>query len=823
MEEEKDEAYSAGQIALQKFKDNRTVHIIRGIYAVFMLLIAKNVYSTIQFVLNLSTRYVYTNLFIGFFELAAPIITWIISTKYTYWNFHRQKKFGLILIGINITTYVELAFMYLDYRLLLPYVIKMPIGPSITKLMVLNLCRLCMLVIPSVLTLMVMKPIIQAVTDKYRLKILMEYKVDRGKDTRSAKKKQFAYDTTVIKRMEDGSEHTIPEDQRSMHEAVIGSTGTGKTSSVMTTAINDDFTHRMRNEDYQKEQIYKLLKADKVYMLRDFEDEEFDIDYISAKNEEMLKEIRKIKDTAPLAGLTAMAPNASFADEVYNLAKEKGIRNVQRLDPELDADGNHKEGYIGFNPYFISPQITGEAFIQQVMEKAEIASNVLQAVYDKSGTTDPYFMSVNQNISITVAATIMLTYRTLHAGAQPTLIDFQNCINNFQKIKPYRDELIRIYGVNKNPNGEPIMDVGRADVGRFQFLLDTIDADLLGPGAVKMNDQARGLRNIINLMLINPLVRQTLCPEQSIDMDAMLANGQITVVNYCVKLGNSGVAFGLFFNLSFIKAVLRRPGTEKTRRLHFYYIDEYPLLLHREQEAMFTYFRQFKVSMTVAIQTLDQMDKDKSTAFLRGVVQGNCATQIIFGRASVTEMETYQKLAGQIMEYEETKGYSQTALSVDNPNYTETMREVLKATDAFTTNDIRMRDFQEVTVFTVIRNTPVTPFIGRVDFLAEHKKMQTMRKRYNWHKFYDKNNVVLGLERVTDNIVEHAAKVAVTHINRDEDGEEEEKKETKPATDTVATTNMVIDFATGIIENQNESNNEDNYEEEQEDDYDPFA
>lgn len=85
-----------------------------------------------------------------------------------------------------------------------------------------------------------------------------------------------------------------------------------------------------------------------------------------------------------------------------------------------------------------------------------------------------------------------------------------------------------------------------------------------------------------------------------IDIDKILEDGEITVVNYALELGMcEATAFGLFFSLSFNNAVVGRPGTEFTRLPHYYYIDEFPILLHSDQEQMFTMFRQYNVSNMV--------------------------------------------------------------------------------------------------------------------------------------------------------------------------------------------------------------------------------
>lgn len=49
--------------------------------------------------------------------------------------------------------------------------------------------------------------------------------------------------------------------------------------------------------------------------------------------------------------------------------------------------------------------------------------------------------------------------------------------------------------------------------------------------------------------------------------------------------------------------------------------------------------------MMVAIRTLDQMEKNEITKYLKGIILG-CAHIIVFGRSSLSDMEIFSSLAG---------------------------------------------------------------------------------------------------------------------------------------------------------------------------------
>ena len=90
----------------------------------------------------------------------------------------------------------------------------------------------------------------------------------------------------------------------------------------------------------------------------------------------------------------------------------------------------------------------------------------------------------------------------------------------------------------------------------------------------------------------------------------MLANGDITFV--CTRRGDLGAsshkAFGLFFLISMQNAVLRRPGSEKSRVPNFLYIDEFPDFICKAIEPIFTMYRKYKIGTVISAQNLEQLD-----------------------------------------------------------------------------------------------------------------------------------------------------------------------------------------------------------------------
>ncbi len=140
------------------------------------------------------------------------------------------------------------------------------------------------------------------------------------------------------------------------------------------------------------------------------------------------------------------------------------------------------------------------------------------------------------------------------------------------------------------------------------------------------------------------------------------------------------------------------------------------MLIHPSLEKNFSLFRKFRVSMMVAIQTLDQMEKNEITKYLKGVILG-CAHIIVFGRSSLSDMEIFSSLAGVRDVTEVQTSTTETALSDDDPHFSYSSREMTTQKNTIEEIDIRMKDFQEVTFFTTRAGRPLPALAGVVDFL----------------------------------------------------------------------------------------------------------
>lgn len=722
---------------LKKYDDKEVpagyaVIVIAGVYASSsMVRTAISVITQRNSYINLSAASI---LAVILLQLAA----FVSLTHFDYWNYHKRK---LLLVSAMASTLVITAsgiFTYLYGITLRPLVFLLPVTEDITPALIMNTSRLLNTVFTALPTVALAYKVFSLLGDPEVQKGIYGFKLDKVIDMR--KDKKFKYDLKFLRRMDTGLPYVIKMKDRQLHASIGGATGAAKTSTVLTISIANDLDQKAFNEDHCKRELENRMDVD-VAKNRMFQDRDFKMKYFTGLTDEGQCFIDHLRAKAPSAGITCLAPNESFSDEIYMLAANRGFK-VNRVDPILTENDEHKEGFIGFNPLYIPEKLTGIKRELDIFKKAKLFADVLQALYDMSGSSDVYFAKLNKNVTTTFTILLLVTMEYVHPGHHVTPEDVQRLVDDFDLVKPYYYALLKNYGDNDdvfdaagNPIPARLKDI---NCGRYQFIVPLVNNDILNEnGRKQMENQIRGLRTIMSDFINNPLIHDVFCVQESIDIDKILEDGEITVVNYALELGMcEATAFGLFFSLSFNNAVVRRPGTEFTRLPHYYYIDEFPILLHSDQEQMFTMFRQYNVSNMVAFQTYDLFDKTPVTRFLKGVVMNNTAHQVVFGRVSVNEMDMFSKLAGKELQTISQDTVSETPISDPDTKKSFSSRITPTWVNAREGADFRYKDFREVSVFTVDQGSPKTVFDCKVSFL-DKKRRNAVVERYtvDWDRY----------------------------------------------------------------------------------------
>lgn len=695
-----------------------------------------------------------------------PVLVWIWSTAFNDWNYHNKKLQLLTIVITQAALIISGYVLSWSHTSVLSLILRIPINRNISKRMVINLARLILIAAITPVWLLTIHFFNILNDDHYKPGIL-RFRISHYLDLR--KNKEWKYDLRIVYDIKSGKPHIIKESDRLLHTMADGTTGTGKTSSALTPAIVSDMDQKVKNTQKQMMECLEEVKKGAFQIIRPFSPAEFSINYFKPvilpgsenrkENDRRVRKYHHLKFDIQSAGINVMSPTGTWADELYELAHARGIK-VNHIDPIMIGENlnEHKPDFVGFNPLYISPLLTKNEWEQEVTDKAVMLSDILQSIYDSSGSGDPYFQALNKSITIAVTRLLLATFPALN-NRQPSIVDLQVVMHDFPTLKPYLEHLLIMYQNDINISvsadaydkvaAEYKKNVQSYGIKGWESTYLIIKYELLTNNE-KLVEHARGLRTQIDSLTQNKLITDVYCAEKVIDFDQALANGEVTIFNYAIELGESvSRTFGLFYLLSFAKAIARRPGTESTRILCFNYIDELPKLIHSQFEQFLVFFRQFRVASFFALQSLDQMDRTESTRYLKGILLSNTAHQLYYGRMSPTEMELVEKICGKIWKAQIQESLNWSSLANDTPNMTHSKRQSYDYVSRIQGTDARYREFQEITFLTVNDNTPLPPMVARVKFLPDYMRKGVPVLQIPWYRYFPDDIKTAYLEMLT--------------------------------------------------------------------------
>lgn len=430
---------------------------------------------------------------------------------------------------------------------------------------------------------------------------------------------------------------TIPEASRYQSMFVCGGSGSGKTSLIYEPLIARDLDRKYFFREVSKEMGFTALKTGIAVLNKPYDNDylntNFNLNMLvpSSGNEDVYKAYMKkmILDssteiTYKNCGITVLSPDREISDHMISVCKNFGL-SYNIIDP---SDKNS----IGLNP-----------FIYDDTNKIAITiSSVLKSMFDisKDESSENYRESIVIQAIENMAILLKEMYPRMNEGMLPNLEDMLKMFTNFDlvekmcEILAHNEELRNKYSIqlayfkkNFYKNG-----IGRENTERYiDIAISQLDKLLRLPG-----------------------VKSILCNRnKNINFDNMLANGDITFV--CTRRGDLGAsshkAFGLFFLISMQNAILRRPGTEKSRVPNFLYIDEFPDFICKATEPIFTMYRKYKIGTTISAQNLEQLEPSNSKESFRKTILSNCASKIFTGGATIEELEWWGNEFGQKREW----------------------------------------------------------------------------------------------------------------------------------------------------------------------------
>lgn len=689
----------------------------------------------------------------GFYLVAAtilPFIAWVLATNENFWAFHKRKRLFFYMCCLNLFLVLMQPVYTAAAKIAVGITGNIKTNPLLTQNMLTLLAQVIIVLLIAAVIVILYSQTEPLLTNSLLKKQIEFFKLQHVHDDRS--NRDYRYDITTIKSLETGNPIRIKENDRFVQTEINGASGTGKTSSIFITTIEEDLDTKIKNQEKRQEAMLQMMLQHKATIqgpLREFEESAvIPIGKSKGALEKNRKELEKIKKKYPDCGITVVAPNNSLNEEIVRLCKARNIK-VNILDPVYEYNQYKNAKTVSINPFYIPLGLEETERLIRISEASTVFSDVLIATNQMGGETDQYFTDISLAVSSNISTVVMLAKNI--DGEQAYIEDIQECISNFKNLKQYVDRIEQHYDIyvseTKTAKGRGNQQISAEDLqgketresrstkkNPYYPQIVFVKQELLGAGAEDMFSQARGLRNLLNKVVQDPRIKTKLTADEEsmIDFDKILSNNEVTVVNTAIELGKStSTAFGLFFILLHKVSVLRRP--KDTRTPHFLWIDEAAQYMHPCYEDMISLYRQYRCAVVITLQSLSQTEKSRATAYLKDVFLG-AGTHIVFGRLTPEEMKLYSEMGGIDRVIVEQKSYTSNSIFSSSPSYTESVRQTPDIANVLEGADMRIRDFQELTIFTIDNGRVLPGQLARVFFVKPDAFDNKIQKSIIWER-----------------------------------------------------------------------------------------
>ena len=743
-----------------------------------------------------------------------PIGVWVYSTTIEFWNFRNRKITFLCIYIVAVVLTVFQPLYTALWRGFIPKILTLKPNQALTESMITWMCRAAVFAPLALIGGFIIYTFFHAFLSPEGKERLYRFKLTKIVDTR--KNKEFLYDfKKVVRDLHTGEPVTLQEEDLRTGVLLNGPSGTGKTSSVITPIVRDVMDQKILNKVERHKEIAKMLEKEQAnipYYNADFANkaisEESFIENVVVPEKNSEKKFYSVRQKYKNAGITVMAPNNGYIRDVLRLAKARKIK-VNVLDPAYDWTDEFPETAVPMkiNPFYIPEGLSEKERTIAINNRAAVFSEVLVALNEQNKESDIYFKDINLSMTSNIAAVVMSG--NVIRGRQTEILEIQAAIDNPTLLEPYIKLIEREYNtkietssiakkknsssskaaqqqdanerisasienIDSAPKKEETTDAVNFDkieeiVERnrenplfraCQFVKDEVLSD---EGRQKMYDQARGLRNLLSIKLLNDTritnILSAHSSEELLDFDRILANGEITVVNTAVEFASGlSTAFGLFFQLNLRTAVFRRDPKNKLNPPHFLIIDEVSQYVHQFYNDIVSFYRQYNIISCLSIQSLTQLESKESTKYLSNLFQ-SIGTHIVYGRLSGREMKIYEEMSGQHLEEMVQATYSHNSLLSSNPSITQSDRVTPNMVASMTGSEMRYRDFQEVIVFTSQNGDVLKPFAAKVSFTPEKSFYDYTFPTIHWEKFVPEPAAPIDYEEGDEEVLSKQAKV----------------------------------------------------------------
>ena len=407
---------------------------------------------------------------------------------------------------------------------------------------------------------------------------------------------------------------------RPLNNVIIGPIGSGKTSALLLPLINQDLHHMSRF----------INQFPNLFQREDFRTEDVEGQYLN--------------------GITIIEPSNDLCQKAFQLVKAHNIpeESVFYIDP---TNPNTK----GINPLKGPVEKVAESFVM---------------VVEGIGESQEFFFQQSQRTHL---KSYIYLLKLHDPDSEPTFDDLIDMYANAQLVHNMHMKLKEQIPANVN-------DIEERDERNHWKIVKNIDEwfdnslgvveERRGPATVQMRVQEGpfagqfqyydkkeehvvGLRNILDDISANKLIRRVLFGHSDFDMDAHLACGGVLLCNTAKgELSELSNVLGKFVLLSVQNAVFRRKPNDAP--YHSLIVDEFPDYIYEPFKEFPAQSRKYKVIVTIVAQTVAQLSMKYSDDFLQTLL-ATCRHKFVYGDIAQKDAELFSTTFGEVERYEESE------------------------------------------------------------------------------------------------------------------------------------------------------------------------
>ncbi|MGG4409391.1 type IV secretory system conjugative DNA transfer family protein [Niallia taxi] len=669
---------------------------IRSIVNYLFVMVGQFTGSIASFVLFGNTMYPG---FIGFsISTIILIVGWLISTKYQKFQTPTWRLIWFWNMFLGISFYYLWLITMPVYNTLIPY-----LGNLIEKLQVdniwfavavgdINTLFITIIFTPSVVTGMILMWLsgqysqysedIKTAFYEFEYKNSLLQKWFRKSDTEQ-------WPDVVLGPDSETKELIIqPGRDRTLNNIIIGSIGTGKTAALLLPIINQDL-HWMTKfiNDYPK--ISKL--------------ENYDSEDVRGKY---------------LNSISIIEPSNDLCQKAYQLVQAHGIpeESVFYIDPT-------NENTPSINPMQGPVDQVAEAFAMVIEGLAEGGGNDFFKQSERNHLKNYIYLLKLYNPEKEVTFDLLLRMydnpqlvRQMHLELKDTippdfdLIENRDERNHWAIVK----QIDEWFDMNHIPKVFRVAGNAVAEkVAHGEYRGQDVYVDAQG-------EYVKGLRNTLNDIGSNILIRRVLFGKSNFSFDEHLEKGGILLVNTAKgELAGLSNILGKLILLSLQNAVFRRKPNTST----FAHIiaDEFPDYIFQPFKEFPAQSRKYKAIVTVVAQTITQLADKYGETYMQTLL-GTLRHKMVYGDIPSYDAKLFSEIFGENEKFEEGKNEQAVSPLQEQPMLRTGSSYQKKKEPILSPSDIIYQKAFQAAIKIVVNNKPVpvrqidANFVPRAEF-----------------------------------------------------------------------------------------------------------